>query len=48
MDYIGEVGEGCAEYSDYNFGGEKPVTRMTGGNGRIDLLGKPRAEAAQE
>lgn len=48
MDYIGEVGEGCAEYSDYNFGGEKPATRMTGGNGRIDLLGKPRAEAAQE
>ena len=46
MDYIGEVGEGCAEYSDYNFAGEKPATRMTGGNGRIDLLGKPRAEAA--
>lgn len=46
MDYIGEVGEGCAEFSDYNFKGEKPATRMTGGNGRIDLLGKPRAEAA--
>lgn len=46
MDYIGEVGEGCAEYSDYNFKGEKPATRMTGGNGRIDLLGKTRAEAA--
>lgn len=45
-DYIGETGEGCAEYSDYNFGGERPETRMTGGNGRIDLLGKPRAEAA--
>ncbi len=46
MDYIGEVGEGCAEYGDYNFGGDRPATRMTGGNGRIDLLGKPRAEAA--
>lgn len=45
-DYIGEVGEGCAEYSDYNFNGERPETQMTGGNGRIDLLGKPRAEAA--
>lgn len=41
-----ETGDGCAEYSDYNFGREKPATRMTGGNGRIDLLGKPRAEAA--
>ena len=44
MDYLGEVGEGCAEFSDYKF--ESPATRMTGGNGRIDLLGKPRAEAA--
>ncbi len=45
MDYIGETGDGCAEYSDYKFDGE-PCRRMTGGNGRIDLLGKPRAEAA--
>lgn len=44
MDYIGETGEGAAEYSDYR--GTAPETRMTGGNGRIDLLGKPRAEAA--
>ena len=43
-DYIGEVGDGAAEYSDYKF--EDPATRMTGGNGRIDLSGKPRAEAA--
>lgn len=43
-DYIGEVGDGAAEYSDYKF--EDPATRMTGGNGRIDLNGKPRAEAA--
>lgn len=28
-DYIGEVGDGCAEYSDYKF--EDPATRMTGG-----------------
>lgn len=43
-DYIGEVGDGAAEYSDYKF--EDPATRMTGGNGRIDLNRKPRAEAA--
>ena len=43
-DYIGEVGDGAAEYSDYKF--EDPATRMTCGNGRIDLNGKPRAEAA--
>lgn len=45
MDYIGETGDGCAEYSDYRFD-DAPCRRMTGGNGRIDLLGKPRAEAA--
>lgn len=44
MDYIGETGEGAAEYADYK--GEEPCTRMTGGNGRVDLLGKPKAEAA--
>ena len=43
-DYIGETGDGAAEYADYK--GEMPHTRMTGGNGRIDLNGKPRAEAA--
>lgn len=43
-DYIGETGDGAAEYSDYK--DEAPETRMTGGNGRIDLNGKPRAEAA--
>ena len=43
-DYIGETGDGAAEYSDYK--GLEPHTRMTGNNGRIDLLGKPRAEAA--
>ena len=44
MDYIGETGDGAAEYSDYK--PESPATRMTGGNGRIDLCGKPTAEAA--
>ncbi len=43
-EYIGETGDGAAEYEDYK--GEMPRTRMTGNNGRIDLLGKPRAEAA--
>lgn len=43
-DYIGETGEGAAEYSDYKH--DSPATRMTGGNGRIDQNGKPRAEAA--
>ena len=43
MDYIGETGDGAAEYKDYKGG---PATRMTGGNGRIDLCGKPKAEAA--
>ena len=40
----GETGDGAAEYEDYR--GRMPHTRMTGNNGRIDLLGKPRAEAA--
>ena len=42
-DYIGETGLGGAEYSDYL--DERPETQMTGGNGRIDLSGKPRCEA---
>ena len=44
MDYIGETGDGAAEFADYKE--DNPATRMTGGNGRIDLCGKPRAEAA--
>ncbi len=43
-DYMGETGDSAAEYRDYK--GKEPHTRMTGNNGRIDLLGKPRAEAA--
>lgn len=44
MDYLGETGEGAAEYPDYRL--DSPWTRSTGGNGRVDLSGKPRAEAA--
>ena len=44
MDYIGETGDGAAEFADYK--PDSPATRMTGGTGRIDLSGKPKAEAA--
>ena len=42
-DYLGECGIGAAEYPDYTDG---QTTHTSGGNGRIDLIGKPRAEAA--
>ncbi len=44
MDYIGETGMGAPEYGNYKM--EEPETQMTGGNGRIDITGKRRAEAA--
>ena len=44
MDYIGETGMGAPEYGDYKMAEDE--TQMTGANGRIDLTGKPRAEAA--
>ena len=44
MDYIGETGMGAPEYGDYKLAAEE--TQMTGGNGRVDITGKPRAEAA--
>ena len=44
MDYIGETGIGATEFKDYLL--TEDESHMTGGNGRIDLLGKPRAEAA--
>ena len=44
IDYIGETGIGATEYRDYLL--TEDESHMTGGNGRIDLLGKPRAEAA--
>ena len=44
MDYIGETGEGAAEFADYYL--PQPETRMTGGYGSLNLLGRPKAEAA--
>ena len=44
MDYIGETGMGAPEYGDYHMDAEE--TQMTGGNGRIDITGKRRVEAA--
>ena len=44
MDYIGETGMGAPEYGDYRLTASE--TQMTGGNGRIDITGKRRAEAA--
>ena len=44
MDYIGETGLGAAEYGDYRMAADE--TQMTCSNGRIDITGKPRAEAA--
>ncbi len=45
MDYMGEVNTGGPEFADYNTD-NAPSTRLTGCCGRIDLTGKPRAEAA--
>ena len=45
MDYMGEVNAGGPEFDDYNTDGD-PTTRLTGSCGRVDLIGKPRAEAA--
>lgn len=46
MDYMGEVSaSGGPEFADYNLD-EDPTTRLTGCCGRVDLTGKPRAEAA--
>ena len=44
MDYIGETGMGAPEYGNYHMTDDE--TQMTGGNGRIDITGKRRAEAA--
>ena len=45
MDYMGEVNTGGPEFADYNMDSD-PSTRLTGCCGRVDLTGKPRAEAA--
>ena len=44
MDYLGETGIGAKEYKDYVEA--RDSAHMTGGNGRIDLLGKRRAGGA--
>ncbi|WP_099467648.1 glycoside hydrolase family 2 TIM barrel-domain containing protein [Konateibacter massiliensis] len=46
MDYLGEVGVGSWEYKDYAPEFDHQVDWMTAGSGRIDITGKPLAEAA--
>ncbi len=46
MDYLGEVGVGSWEYSDYAPDFSHGPGWITAGSGRIDLTGKPLAEAA--
>ena len=46
MDYMGEVGVGAWEYSDYAPDFSHGAGWITAGSGRIDLTGKPLAEAA--
>ncbi len=45
MDYLGEVGVGSWEYKDYAPEFEHGPGWITAGSGRIDLTGKPLAEA---
>lgn len=45
MDYLGEVGVGSWEYSDYAPDFSLGPGWITAGSGRIDLTGKPLAEA---
>ena len=44
IDYIGECGMGATEYDGYTPPEEE--THMTGHNGRVDLIGRQRSEAA--
>lgn len=46
MDYIGEVGIGSWEYKDYAPLDRNSIGWLTAGSGRIDITGKPLAEAA--
>lgn len=46
MDYLGEVGIGAWVYENYAPKGASPAGWMTAGSGRIDITGKPLAEAA--
>lgn len=45
MDYLGEVGVGAWVYEEYCHNFDLGVGWMTAGSGRIDLTGKPLAEA---
>lgn len=45
MDYLGEVGIGSWEYKDYAPEFNHQVGWITAGSGRIDITGKPLAEA---
>lgn len=45
MDYLGEVGIGAWEYSDYADNFDKGLGWISAGSGRIDLTGKPLGEA---
>ncbi|MGN0421647.1 MAG: DUF4982 domain-containing protein, partial [Lachnospiraceae bacterium] len=46
MDYLGEVGIGAWEYSDYAPHFDNGIGWVSAGSGRIDLTGKPLAEMA--
>ena len=46
MDYLGEVGVGSWEYKDYAPDFSHGAGWISAGSGRIDLTGKPLAEAA--
>ncbi len=45
MDYLGEVGIGAWEYEDYAKDFDRGLGWITAGSGRIDITGKPLAEA---
>ncbi|MDO4432625.1 MAG: glycoside hydrolase family 2 TIM barrel-domain containing protein [Aerococcaceae bacterium] len=46
MDYMGETGVGAWEYEDYLPKGAPEEGWLTAGSGRINILGRPNAEAA--
>lgn len=46
MDYMGETGVGAWEYEDYYPKGSAEEGWLTAGSGRLNILGRPNAEAA--
>lgn len=46
IDYMGEAGIGAWEYDDYYSKGDPEYGWLTAGSGRINILGRPNAEAA--